>query len=53
MRADGRLTDDTLVIRVRFVKPANPQGGVTLAVINACCTAPRRPARDARDAQRR
>jgi hypothetical protein len=28
MRADGRLTEDALVIRVQFVKPTNPQGGV-------------------------
>jgi hypothetical protein len=25
MRADGRLTEDALVIRVRFVKPTNHQ----------------------------
>jgi hypothetical protein len=28
MRADGRLTEDALVIRVRFVRPANRQGDV-------------------------
>jgi hypothetical protein len=28
MRADRRLTDDAMVIRVQFVTPTNSQGGV-------------------------
>jgi hypothetical protein len=40
MRADGRLTDDAMVIRVQFVKPTNPEGGVDEPLQNCSARSP-------------